>query len=655
MKISSAYFLWLILPFMLGIMSANYFPLYLEIHIVLVFLFTALYFLFHKYRFNMRAVIQAFPILLFFEFGYILYGLSLSSEATFGVDHYVLPGNKYLIEIDDISDGKGVYRKAEVLVHEVIDYRDTIPVKGKLLVFFEDANQQLKRKDLCYISGEITKVVNSNNPGEFNSVSFWKHKGINYMVFLNEGQFIQVGTSNWKIMDPFITMRDFFAKVLDNFTTGQENAVAKGLILGDRSSIDSEITQQFGNTGAMHVLAVSGLHVAILIQILLVVLGFFSKWISKNQALIIGLIVVWVYSAMTGFSPSVARSAVMFTIISGGTLLNKNYNGLNGLAFSAFLLLVWNPHFLFDIGFELSYLAMLGIFLFNQSLSRIVYFDNWILRNAWEGSMVGIAAQIMTVPLTLYYFHQFPNYFILTNLALMIFSFLVLALGIALFSFYWLPYINGVLAFCLQFTMFVMLWIIAFVDGIPGAVSSGFVLNTSEVVFLFGFILLVYWSLKQHSFRFLLAGLSCLLIWVIFLVNDRWTRMSQTQLCFFKENTTVFLVKQDQQAFCFYANYKNDPKRAKYLAEAYSKVYPAKIDYFSLVDSDSTSIVQGKFKLAVIAKQGGYQVVINGRSYYLAYSSNFEWNTTDPLIVLPSLTDRRTSYHLDKGAVIFNL
>ena len=186
-------------------------------------------------------------------------------------------------------------------------------------------------------------------------------------------------------------------------------------------------------------------------------LMLFKKWISKNQIIIIALVIVWIYSLMTGLSASVVRSAVMFTLLVGSGLLNRSYNNFNVLAFSAFLILMWNPHFLYDIGFQLSYLAMFGIFMFYKPLGKLIYFKNKIIRLAYEGTMVGIAAQILTVPLTLYYFHQFPNYFIITNLGLMIFSFLILALGIALFSFNWLAFLAKFFAYILFVSLFVHL------------------------------------------------------------------------------------------------------------------------------------------------------------------------------------------------------
>ncbi len=521
-------------------------------------------------------------------------------------------------------------------------------------MFIEDSAAKLHRKDICIINAELTKIGNNQNPGEFDSQKFWKHKSIQNSAFVTADQFLVIGKSDWEIMDFFIGLREKFASILDTYLKGDENAVAKGLILGDRSSIDSEITRKFGNTGAMHVLAVSGLHVAILVQILTLIFGLFSRWISKNQALILALIIVWIYSALTGLSSSVVRSALMFTVLAGSTLTGRNYNGFNSLALSAVIILVWNPHFLFDIGFQLSYLAMVGIFLFNKHLSVLFYTKIKWIQLAWEGTMVGIAAQIMTVPLTLYYFHQFPNYFILTNLGLMIFSFLVLAIGIALFVVAWWNPLAKLIAFLLFWTMFAMLWIIDFVDSLPGAVSSGFVLQFWEVLFLFSIILVFYWSIINQKIKVLKLTLAACILWIGILVNDRFQRMDQTQICFFQANEPTFVLQNGGHNFCFYANRNKNPKKAKYVAEAFQKVYPGKLHFFEISTFKKTSVNFQKGSIQIEHLKGGYEISLKGKSYFLATSDNHA-ETKSEIIYSPWLANKNLGNQLAFGAIQFEL
>lgn len=144
--------------------------------------------------------------------------------------------------------------------------------------------------------------------------------------------------------------------------SGKNLAIALALILGDKSLIDSEITASFTNTGAMHVLAVSGLHIGIIMQILMVVFSQFPRFISKRKAIFTVVVLMWFYAFITGLSPSVLRAVFMFSVLVVAQLMGKNYSAINTLFFTGFVLIFINPFTLFDIGFQLSFLAMLGIF-----------------------------------------------------------------------------------------------------------------------------------------------------------------------------------------------------------------------------------------------------------------------------------------------------
>lgn len=593
-----------------------------------------------------------FPLLLFFCLGQTLYLLEDPKNNDTSIEQQYLPGDKVLGEIMALSNTSGTYKKCEVEARSLIRYSDTIAVSGKILVFFEDEAGTLRRKDVCLMQADLADIINSHNPGEFDSREFWKHKSIRKSAFVTADSYIVAGRSGWELMDWFITLREKFAAILDRFMAGDENAVAKGLILGDRSSIDSEITRKFGNTGAMHVLAVSGLHVAILVQILTAFFSLFARWISRNQALILALAIVWIYSALTGLSASVVRSAVMFTILAGSTLSGKSYNGFNSLALSAVLILIWNPHFLYDIGFQLSYLAMAGIFLFNKSLSVLFYTRHKWIQAAWEGTMVGIAAQIMTVPLTLYYFHQFPNYFILTNLGLMVFSFLVLALGIALFVSVWLSPLAKLVAMGLTFSMFLMLWIIDFVDALPGSVSSGFVLQSWEVVLLFALILLLFRSLALRQLKPTYVVLAVTIGWIVLLVSDRFQRMEAAQVCFLQAREPVFIVKNGQQGFCFYGNKHGEVRKARFIAEAYSKVFPADLHYFEISRNKQTHVRFGKREIDIVRVRDGYSIAIGQKKYFYATGEEHDAAGSETIFA-PWLTGN--SNQLAQGSITFKL
>lgn len=649
-------FLWLFFPIALGIFTAEYLEINIQVSwmffVVFFVLFAGLHFTHVSKENRLYKIKQALPFLIFFQVGQLLYQNISPDNQSISIENVFLPGDKIIGSIGTIAKTSGTFTKCEIKVSRVIQHKDTLLVSGRVLVFIEDTAAVLKRKDVLVFQSDLEEIENKNNPGEFDSHQFWKHKSINRLAFVGANQFRKIGIEHRNPMDVFVEWREMFSAIIDQYLKpGDENAVAKGLILGDRTSIDSEISRKFGNTGAMHVLAVSGLHVAILVQILTFVLALFKKWISKKRALLFALIIVWIYAAMTGFSPSVARSALMFSFLAGSTLLEKSYFPLNSLALSAILLLVWNPHYLYDIGFQLSYLAMTGIFLFYQPLSKLFYAKWKWVRTAWEGTMVGIAAQIMTLPLTLFYFHQFPNYFVLTNLGLMIFSFLVLAFGIALFAVAWIPFLPKIIAFLLTFSLTVMLGIIHFVDSLPGSVSMAFVLQPWQVLLLFILILSVFGVLKKRSIIGLRITLFLAVIWVVLLVGNRFDRMNKTQICFVNDTNPTFIIQHKQQAFCFYANAETD-KKVKYVSQAFQKMFDGKMHYFEISQQQEMNLKFDKNHISINKQENGYDIRLNGKKYFYALRDGY-YQPKSTVVAAPWIEKKSTTYSLAKGAVSF--
>lgn len=592
--------------------------------------------------------------ILFLSLGYTFHSINKIDEQPFHVSTNYLEGDRIVAEIEAIAPLKGKFRKSEVVARQIIRHRDTLEIYGKILCFIEDTKSKLKPRDIIYTNAKLEQIANNNNPGEFDAVSYWKNKGIAQSAFISEGSYHRIGKVEGPWTDVFDQWRTFFGAIIETYVSGKEQGVAKALILGDRSGLDGEITRQFGNTGAMHVLAVSGLHVAILVQILQWILGQFPSLLSKNNALLTGLIIVWIYSFMTGLSASVVRSAWMFTFLSGSTLLQRNYQPFNSLAASALLILIWNPNFLFDIGFQLSYLAMIGIFVFYQPLSKWIYFKNKWIRQAYEGTMVGIAAQIMTVPLTLYYFHQFPNYFILTNLGLMVFSFLVLAVGLALFAFAWWKLAAKYVGLLLTFSFAAMLWIIQTIDAIPGAVSSGFVLSKWMVLLLFGLIFSLYLALKQKKANLLYGVLALGIFATSWIVGGRWQHMETQQVAFLNAKNPCILIQQAGHLTCLYANRDKDVKNIRFNVEAFQKIYPGKLRFIEISQKKTTSARIGRHQWEIVRVKGGYELTSDKKAYFLATSENYQ-TTIQTVIYSPWLAANNRTHSLAHGAVCFPL
>ncbi len=268
--------------------------------------------------------------------------------------------------------------------------------------------------------------------------------------------------------------------------------------------------------------------------------------------------------------------------------------------------------------------------------------------------MVGIAAQIMTVPLTIYYFHQFPNYFILTNLGLMVFSFVVLVLGVSLFSTAFLSFLAQIFAWLLSFSLTVMLLIIHYIDALPGAVSSGFVLNPFAVLLLFALILLLFYALYAQRMRLLQFVLVSSTLFVIAVVYVRYSGITSRQLCFFQSNRPVFVVKLDQRSFVFYADKNNNPKQALFLGKSFQKIYPADLQLIEISNKKETQIKYGRDNIHIRREKGGYDIRVNDRSYFYMTSLD-HYSTVKTKISASWLEYSGTIFHLKDKAVQFLL
>jgi competence protein ComEC len=206
-------------------------------------------------------------------------------------------------------------------------------------------------------------------------------------------------------------------------------------LIGYKEDLDKEIVKSYSNTGVVHIIAISGLHLGLIYLMLVWLLDRMP--LVKRMVFIKAVVIIaalWIFSLVTGASASVLRSAVMFTCIVTGKSFQKQSDIRNSLAASAFILLCYNPFFIFDVGFQLSYLAIISIVSFQKSVHRLVYCKNNALGKIWDLLAVTLAAQLLTFPICLYYFHQFPNYFFLSNLIAVPLSTIILFLEIFLLA-----------------------------------------------------------------------------------------------------------------------------------------------------------------------------------------------------------------------------
>lgn len=428
-------------PLIAGILLAWYFPLlriqwflYL-IPLILLIIWAYLPKNWIKYRF--RFVGGSIILVVFFLSGFFL---TRSHQNQFNQLHYSNNNDitHFLIRIDaPFSSTQNSYKTiGKVLGVKTRSDSCMQASFGKLLLYFQKKDSLLLQygDEVVISAHNMSSIKNMGNPHEFDYQTYLKQHQIFHQLYLVPTDWLKTGNNSANILLQWsYKIRDRLIAILNSYQFSKENfAVASAILLGYEEYLDQDLRQLYAGSGAMHILCVSGLHVGIIFLILNVLLMPLQQHKSTRifKAILITLI-IWLYALITGMSPSVFRAATMFSFISFGQMINRRTSVFNSLAASAVVLIISNPFVIFHIGFQLSYSAILGILLIQPIISSWVSSRNLVIRYFWDLMAVSIAAQIGTFPISIYYFHQFPNYFILTNLFVIPASFIILLTGFA--------------------------------------------------------------------------------------------------------------------------------------------------------------------------------------------------------------------------------
>lgn len=369
--------------------------------------------------------------------------------------------------------------------------------------------------DVLVVRGAPSLLPPPANPGEFDYRRYQSFRKVYHQHFLRAGDVQHVGHAPpSRLMDAAIRTRLWAGDIIKHNIHGrQERSTVAALVLGVTDGLDNELLSAYAATGAMHILAVSGLHISILYMIIAwLLLPFKRSSKGKWVVAIISVVVLWAYAFVTGLSPSVLRAVAMFTFVALARPWQQRINIYNILAASAFCLLLYEPYFIMSLGFQLSYLAVLGIVYLQPMLYRQWEPSAWLADEVWKVTSVSIAAQIATLPLSLLYFHQFPNYFLLVNLLLIPGSFVVLVGGLALIAFGAITPVATVLGFLLEHLMRLLNAIVFKVGAWPGSVIDNLYVHAAQAWLLSGGIIACLLLIRQRRFYWFLCMVACSLV-----------------------------------------------------------------------------------------------------------------------------------------------
>jgi competence protein ComEC len=407
---------------------------------------------------------------------------------------------------------------------------------GTLLVSIKDSlANKLYYGDEIIIPATYNVVDSPFNPAEFNYKKYLANQNIYHQIFLYPGQYrvLNHHAGNRVIAYSLRLRQRLVEKLKLNMRDTSAIAVASTLILGYKADLSNEILQAYSKTGTIHILSVSGGHVAVIYLLLNILFGFVGRY--KHGKIVKAVLIVtliWYYAMITGFSPAVCRATVMISLIIIGKTYSRYINTLNILAFSAFALLLYDPLFITDVGFQLSYLAVAGLIVFQPLVYKWLTFKNKWANKLWAASSVSIAAQVITFPLSALYFHQFPVYFLVSNLFILIPAEIILCVGMAYLVLPQIPVVSVAMAWILERLILLMTKVLTFIEHIPFASINKIWLTNAEYIMLCIVIICLFYFFYNKKSWLLKTSLGLMLLLAISVSAKRLNSFNADSITF---------------------------------------------------------------------------------------------------------------------------
>jgi len=427
----------------------------------------------------------------------------------------------YLTEVVDapIEKAKSTLYKVNVLSLCVNGKFQNINKISLLYLPKDSTGARFDFGDKILVSTVFASPRSPGNPEEFDFGQYLKLHGISAAGYAAKGHYKCVEKGHGFSLHA--TSSHLRQKLLDvyrkNHIEGDEFAVVSALMLGYNDALTRELMDSYSVTGAMHVLSVSGLHVAIICAVFYFLLGFMDKkrslFVAKH---LIVIVLLWAFAFLTGLSPAVVRSALMFSLMAFGYVVLRKPQIYNTIFFSAFIMLLYDPNYLFDVGFQLSYLAVISIVYFEPKFKKLLTVKFKPLKWLWELTCVSAAAQLGTAALGVFYFHRFANFFWLSNMVVVPLSGFIMYAAMALLVFSSVPVVGPIVAFILKWLLISMNEGIRIIEHLPFAAYNMW-LDSWQLVISSAAIILITTYFSTKKFSMLVLGMSCVLL---FLVDD---------------------------------------------------------------------------------------------------------------------------------------
>lgn len=543
----------LLLPLILGIIVYQYVDFQHRVLYAMFFLSIVLMFLpfvirIPKRQFQFRWLFGCGIFLCLFVLVYFLSGKCEKENAFQRLNNKAI----YRVELSTAPIEKAKSYLCKVDVIQCFDSTGWVTSRGKAILYLQKDSvaSKLLFGDRLMLEAKFLPPERALNPDGFDYAAYLKRQGVGAVCYVPSG--------SWRVTDRDMSFsiqrqadicRNYLLNIYRKFhIEGDEFAVLAALTLGYTDALQPDLRASYSATGAMHILSVSGMHVGVVYVVMAFLLSFLN--INQRQKVMKTIFIslfLWGYAFLSGLSPAVVRATLMFSFVAIANCFERKSQIYNTIFMSAFFMLLYNPNFLFDVGFQLSYSAVLSIIFFQPIIGKLYIANNKYSKAVWDLFSVSLAAQLGTMPFTLYYFQQFPNYFLLTNFVAIPLSTIVIYLAMALLMTSFVPYLSAVVAFLLKWSLWLLNFLIVWVQNLPYSLSHiSLDIRQTIVVFLAIFCFSAYFFYKKFSA--LVVGLSAVLLACVFNLQTNYQTMTSKRMIVFagQRNTHVNFINRNR-------------------------------------------------------------------------------------------------------------
>lgn len=548
---------------------------------------------------------------------------------------------------EDVPAEKKQSTKLKLLLREIRQDGRVFPVQGHLLAYIRKhrGDSLLKAGQRIYLEGKLNEPVQRGNPGEFQYKAYLRNKGIYHLLYADSSGYRILAEHHTDQQALYAFVLRVKQRIVDRLKTSglspEAGAICAALLTGFDEEIGEDILQSFSHSGTLHVLSVSGLHAGLIYAFLLALFNRIDPY-RKHKLWRFALINtgMWSFALLCGLEAPILRAVIMLSFLGLGDLLfgSSRNSQLNILFLAAFVLLCANPFLLKDIGFQLSFTAIFGLLSLEPAIRKVFNPDMAALRWFWQGTSASLAATLSTLPLTLFYFKQFPYWFILANMLVVPAAFLlmVLALG-ALCKLAWLvSAINlitrGLLAFIQLF------------NSERFAYAGALNFRLEDAIWLSLLLFISAMAVQMKSYRYLSTSILLLFFWQLHAAVLQISERSQYEVCVFNIKGTTAVAVKDAGQIVYRCS---DPESFLPFLQAYNSRHgnlPAKACLFNLLRWKSAQML-------ILDSSGHAPRIPNDRRTLLLLCNGYRLHT-EQLAGLPAgselLADASNGYKAER-------